>query len=93
MENVSYINKSLFCPGEIVHELGTNDKLHISYRDSKLTFQLKDSLGGNSKSAKIGTVSVDFPSDTINTLNSLSRSKIITNMPFTNYDTGSSTIT
>jgi hypothetical protein len=33
---------------------------HVPYRDSKLTFLLKDSLGGNSKTTIIATVS---PSD------------------------------
>lgn len=86
------INKSLLCLGKIVHKLSSNDKWHISYRDSKLTFLLKDSLGGNSKLAIIGTVNIDFPSDTVNTLNFLSRSKKITNMPHINYDTGRSTV-
>lgn len=86
------INKSLLCLGKIVHKLGSNDRWHISYRDSKLTFLLKDSLGGNSKLVIIGTVNVEFPSDTVNTLNFLNRSKKITNTPSINYDTGRSTV-
>lgn len=86
------INKSLLCLGKIVQKLGSNDKWHISYRDSKLTFLLKDSLGGNSKLAIIGTVNVDYPSDTINTLNFLNRSKMISNSPSINYYTEQSTI-
>ncbi|ELA42858.1 uncharacterized protein VICG_00173 [Vittaforma corneae ATCC 50505] len=86
------INTSLLCLGKIVHKLSSNDRWHISYRDSKLTFLLKDSLGGNSKLAIIGTVNIDFPSDTVNTLNFLSRSKKITNSPSINYDTGRSTV-
>ncbi|KAM0681594.1 hypothetical protein GINT2_000107 [Glugoides intestinalis] len=86
------INKSLLCLGKIVHKLGSNDKWHISYRDSKLTFLLKDSLGGNSKLAIIGTVNIDYPLDTINTLTFLNRSKMISNTPTINYDTGKATI-
>lgn len=86
------INKSLLCLGKIVHKLGSNDKWHISYRDSKLTFLLKDSLGGNSKLAIVGTVNTEHTSDTMNTLNFLNRSKMITNTPLINYDTGMSTI-
>lgn len=85
------INTSLLCLGKIVHKLSSNDRWHISYRDSKLTFLLKDSLGGNSKLAIIGTVNMDYPSDTINTLNFLNRSKMISNSPSINYDTSRST--
>lgn len=86
------INSSLLCLGKIVHKLSANDKWHISYRDSKLTFLLKDSLGGNSKLAIIGTVNVDFAQDTMNTLKFLDRSRKVTNNPSINYDTGKSTI-
>lgn len=86
------INKSLLCLGKIVQKLSTNDRWHISYRDSKLTFLLKDSLGGNSKLVIIGTVNIEFPTDTINTLNFLNRSKKIINTPSINYDTGKSTV-
>lgn len=85
------INTSLLCLGKIVHKLSSNDRWHISYRDSKLTFLLKDSLGGNSKLAIIGTVNMDYPSDTVNTLNFLNRSKMISNSPSINYDTSRST--
>lgn len=80
------INKSLLCLGKIVHKLSSNDKWHISYRDSKLTFLLKDSLGGNSVLAIIGTINTEYQLDTINTLNFLSRSKLIHNCPSINYN-------
>lgn len=86
------INKSLLCLGKIVHKLGTNDKWHISYRDSKLTFLLKDSLGGNSKLAIIGTINPENQQDTLNTLNFLNRSKLICNSPSINYDTTKSSV-
>lgn len=86
------INKSLLCLGKIVHKLGTNEKWHISYRDSKLTFLLKDSLGGNSKLAIIGNVNTEYLSDTINTLEFLKRSKMITNNPSINYDLAHSSV-
>jgi len=86
------INKSLLCLGKIVQKLSTNDRWHISYRDSKLTFLLKDSLGGNSKLVIIGTVNVEFQTDTVNTLNFLNRSKKITNTPSINYDASKSTV-
>jgi kinesin family protein 11 len=35
-------------------------KVHIPYRDSKLTCLLKDSLGGNSKTFIVATVSTSI---------------------------------
>lgn len=86
------INTSLLCLGKIVHKLSSNDRWHISYRDSKLTFLLKDSLGGNCKLAIIGTVCFEYLPDTVNTLNFLKRSKMICNSPSINYDTVGSSI-
>lgn len=81
------INKSLLCLGKIVHKLSSNDRWHVSYRDSKLTFLLKDSLGGNCQLAIIGNINPDFPAETANTLQFLARSKRVTNNPSLNYDT------
>jgi len=57
------------------------DNRHVPYRDSKLTFLLKDSLGGTSKTCLICNVS---PSnfclqETISTLNFASRAKRVKN--------------
>lgn len=78
------INKSLFCLGKIIHKLSEGDSGHIGYRDSKLTFLLKDSLGGNSKLRVIGNVCLGNKNDTINTMNFLSRLKMINNLTFVN---------
>jgi len=54
-------------------------KAHIPYRDSKLTFLLKDSLGGNSKTFIIATVSpatVCF-NESLSTLNFANRAKMV----------------
>ena len=57
LEEAKKINLSLLCLGNVIASL-TNPKVsHISYRDSKLTRILKESLGGNAKTSLIVTVS------------------------------------
>ncbi|KAL3874645.1 hypothetical protein ACJMK2_037627, partial [Sinanodonta woodiana] len=61
---------------------------YIPYRDSVLTWLLKDSLGGNSKTIMIATISPSslYYSETINTLRYAQRAKIIVNKPHINED-------
>lgn len=56
------INKSLLTLGKIISQLSSctesqRSRVHVSYRDSILTFLLKESLGGNSKTCMLATVS------------------------------------
>ena len=64
------INKSLLVLGNVIHALGTNNNLSIAdiksrrqkkvfapYKDSKLTQILEDSLGGNSVTYLLATIS------------------------------------
>lgn len=56
------INRSLHTLGKVISLLsdqstGRREKVYIPYRDSTLTWLLKDSLGGNSKTAMIATIS------------------------------------
>jgi len=41
------INVGLVALGKIISQLSSQNQAHISYRDSKLTRLLQDSLGGN----------------------------------------------
>ena len=51
------INLSLTALGKVISTLVGGKSNHIPYRDSKLTRLLQDSLGGNSKTVMIATVS------------------------------------
>ncbi len=53
------INKSLSALGIVINSLvdiSEGKTRHVHYRDSKLTFLLRDSLGGNSKTVIIANV-------------------------------------
>lgn len=91
----AHINKSLVTLGSVISALAeqtnpTNNKriLYIPYRDSVLTWLLKDSLGGNSKTIMIAAIS---PADcnygeTLSTLRYANRAKNIINKPTINID-------
>ena len=57
LEEAKKINLSLLCLGNVISSLTNSSISHISYRDSKLTRILKESLGGNAKTSLIVTVS------------------------------------
>ena len=57
LEEAKKINLSLLCLGNVISSLSNPNSSYISYRDSKLTRILKESLGGNAKTSLIVTVS------------------------------------
>lgn len=71
--------------GSVINSLAEESKnekrRHIRYRDSKLTFLLKNSLGGNSKTAFIANVSPasSYLVETLSTLLFAQRAKLIKN--------------
>lgn len=93
----AHINKSLVTLGSVISALaelscdtsGQKSKaIFIPYRDSVLTWLLKDSLGGNSKTIMIAAIS---PADcnygeTLSTLRYANRAKNIINKPTINED-------
>ncbi|XP_055761861.1 kinesin-like protein KIF16B isoform X5 [Salvelinus fontinalis] len=93
------INKSLVTLGNVISALadlsqdGVNTNLKkkqvfVPYRDSVLTWLLKDSLGGNSKTIMIATISpadVNY-GETLSTLRYANRAKNIINKPTINED-------
>ena len=67
------INKSLSALGNVINslvDLAEGKTRFVPYRDSKLTFILRDSLGGNSKTAIIANISPSVlnVSETLSTL-------------------------
>ncbi|XP_063079873.1 kinesin-like protein KIF13B [Engraulis encrasicolus] len=89
----SNINKSLTTLGLVISALadqgaGKNKSKFVPYRDSVLTWLLKDSLGGNSRTAMVATVSpaADNYEETLSTLRYADRAKSIVNHAVVNED-------
>eukprot|EP00041_Stephanoeca_diplocostata_P030019 m.898543 g.898543 ORF g.898543 m.898543 type:complete len:167 (-) comp23674_c0_seq10:3535-4035(-) len=84
LKEAGSINKSLSALGNVITALVdvSNGKTrHIAYRDSKLTFLLRDSLGGNTKTFMIANISPASQSfgETLSTLQFAQRAKLIKN--------------
>ncbi|XP_052059373.1 kinesin-like protein KIF16B [Mytilus californianus] len=88
------INKSLVTLGTVISLLAKNCSLKegkqvfIPYRDSKITWLLKDSIGGNARTIMIATISpadVNY-GETLRTLRYANRAKNIINRPTVNED-------
>lgn len=73
----SNINKSLLYLSRIINKLSEGSTGHINYRDSKLTFILRDSLNQDSLLAVIGTVDLNDQIETKSTINFLCTAKKI----------------
>ena len=92
LKEASNINKSLSTLGQVINALVEKSAgrfRHVNYRDSKLTFLLRDSLGGNSKTMLVAAIS---PADqnfgeTLSTLKFAQRAKMIKNQAVKNEDT------
>ncbi|KAJ2835157.1 hypothetical protein GGI24_000026 [Coemansia furcata] len=84
------INQSLAALGKVISALASHTKHHSSefvpYRDSVLTWLLKDSLGGNSRTFMIATISPADFSETLSTLRYADRAKHIVNQATVNED-------
>ena len=91
LKEAGMINKSLSALGNVINslvEVGQGKSRHVHYRDSKLTFLLRDSLGGNSKTLMIANISPSSDSfgETLSTLKFAQRAKLIKNKAIINED-------
>ncbi|KAL1811940.1 hypothetical protein ACET3Z_022005 [Daucus carota] len=91
LKEAANINKSLSTLGHVIMvlvDVAHAKTRHVPYRDSRLTFLLQDSLGGNSKTMIIANVSpsVCSAAETLNTLKFAQRAKLIQNNAVVNED-------
>ncbi|XP_050372198.1 kinesin-like protein KIN-12C [Argentina anserina] len=91
LKEAANINKSLSTLGLVIMslvDLAHGKHRHVPYRDSRLTFLLQDSLGGNSKTTIIANVSPSSCSanETLSTLKFAQRAKLIQNNAKVNED-------
>ena len=86
LEEAKKINYSLLVLGNCISALIDPKKSHISYRDSKLTRLLQESLGGNAKTSLIVTVSPSSynTEETVSSLNFAMRAMKVQNKPIIN---------
>lgn len=82
------INKSLSALGNVINALAAVGRKHVPYRDSKLTRLLQESLGGNSRTTMIATISPSAYNyeETLSSLQYANRAKRITNEAKRNED-------
>jgi hypothetical protein len=86
------INQSLSTLGKVISTLAERGKakkaIHVPYRESTLTWLLKDSLGGNSKTVMLAAISPagDNYEETLSTLRYANQAKNIVNKAVVNED-------
>ncbi|XP_017696808.2 kinesin-like protein KIN-12E isoform X2 [Phoenix dactylifera] len=91
LKEAANINRSLSTLGLVIMtlvDIANGKSRHVPYRDSRLTFLLQDSLGGNSKTTIIANVSPSIcsASETLSTLKFAQRAKLIQNNAKVNED-------
>ena len=84
LKEASSINRSLSALGNVIKALvdrSEGKERHVPYRDSKLTFLLRDCLGGQAKCSMIANISPAAASadETLSTLKFAQRAKLVKN--------------
>ncbi|KAL3672357.1 hypothetical protein V7S43_003043 [Phytophthora oleae] len=94
LKEAAQINKSLSALGNVIMALvdvSNGQKRHVHYRDSKLTFLLRDALGGNAITSIVATIAPEekYFTETLSTLKFAQRAKFIKNNAVQNEDADS----
>lgn len=81
LTEANFINKSLSYMEQVVIALSEKNREHVPYRQSKLTYYLKDSIGGNSKTLMVANIwpEPDHMEETISTLRFATRMMRVSN--------------
>ena len=88
LQETGAINKSLSTLGAVIAALAAGRQQHVPYRESALTYLLKDGLGGNARTVMLAAISpmaVDF-NETVSTLRYADSAKRIVNHATPNLD-------
>ncbi|KAM3822766.1 kinesin-like protein KIF9 isoform 2-T2 [Vipera latastei] len=86
LKEATYINKSLSFLEQVVIALSDCSRDHVPFRQSKLTYTLKDSLGGNCNTVLVANICSESVhiAETLSTLRFATRMKWVTTVPFVN---------
>ncbi|OMJ90760.1 hypothetical protein SteCoe_6838 [Stentor coeruleus] len=81
LTEANFINKSLSYMEQVVIALSEKNRDHVPYRQSKLTYYLKDSIGGNSKTLMVANIwpEPEHMEETISTLRFATRMMRVSN--------------
>nr|XP_020633237.1 kinesin-like protein KIF9 isoform X1 [Pogona vitticeps]XP_020633238.1 kinesin-like protein KIF9 isoform X1 [Pogona vitticeps]XP_020633239.1 kinesin-like protein KIF9 isoform X1 [Pogona vitticeps] len=86
LKEATYINKSLSFFEQVVVALSDRNREHIPFRQSKLAYTLKDSLGGNCRTVLVANICSEAVHiiETLSTLRFATRMKWVTTQPIVN---------
>ncbi|XP_061442592.1 kinesin-like protein KIF9 isoform X2 [Rhineura floridana] len=86
LKEATYINRSLSYLEQVVIALSDHNREHIPFRQSKLTYTLKDSLGGNCNTVLVANICSEAIHivETLSTLRFATRMKWVTTEPIVN---------
>ncbi|XP_062978516.1 kinesin-like protein KIF9 [Elgaria multicarinata webbii] len=86
LREARYINKSLSFFEQVVIALSDRNREHVPFRQSKLTYTLKDSLGGNCNTVLVANICSEAVHivETLSTLRFATRMKWVTTTPVVN---------